>query len=140
MAAADFWADAGKAGAKVIELKGAKGLVESVDAITRDLDDAEVLAELAAEQGDAASEAEASQLLAQLVERFEALELQSFLSGPYDAGGAVVSFQAGAGGTDASDWAQMLMRMYLRWAESMGYKTEILDVVEAEEAPAVVVE
>jgi peptide chain release factor 2 len=134
MASAGFWDDQEKANAKVAELKATKSVVEGIEGISADLDDAEVLGELAAEHQDAASEEEASRMLAGLVERFDALELRSFLSGPYDAGGAIVSFQSGAGGTDASDWAQMLMRMYLRWAEQMGYKTEVLDVVEAEEA------
>jgi peptide chain release factor 2 len=134
MAEADFWSDQEKATARVAELKSARTIVESIDRMTKDLDDAEVLAELADEAKDAASEQEAAEILIQLLERFDAFELRSFLSGPYDAGGAIVSFQAGAGGTDASDWAQMLMRMYLRWAEQMGYKTEVLDIVEAEEA------
>jgi peptide chain release factor 2 len=134
MAQSDFWADQEKATAKVVELKGARNLVEAIDRMTQDLDDAEVLGQLADEQKDSAAEEEATQSVSQLIERFDALELRSFLSGPYDAGSAIVSFQSGAGGTDASDWAQMLMRMYLRWAEQMGYKTEILDVVEAEEA------
>jgi peptide chain release factor 2 len=130
----DFWSDQERAAARVAELKGARTLVESIDGMERDLSDAEVLGELAEEQDDEKAREEAAQLVDRLVERFDALELRSFLSGPYDAGGAIVSFQAGAGGTDASDWAQMLMRMYLRWAEQMGYKTEVLDVVEAEEA------
>jgi peptide chain release factor 2 len=134
MAQADFWSDQSQATARVAELKNARTIVESLDGMVKDLDDAEVLAQLADEQKDAASEQEAAGLVAQLMERFDAFELRSFLSGPYDAGGALVSFQSGAGGTDASDWAQMLMRMYTRWAEEMGYKTEVLDVVEAEEA------
>jgi peptide chain release factor 2 len=134
MAQADFWSDQEKATGRVGELKSARTVVESIDGMNKDLDDAEVLAQLADEHKDPASEAEAAQLVEKLVERFDAFELRSFLSGPYDAGGAIASFQSGAGGTDASDWAQMLMRMYLRWAEQMGYKTEILDIVEAEEA------
>jgi peptide chain release factor 2 len=134
MAEADFWTAQEKATAKVAELKAARSIVESIDGMNKDLDDAEVLAQLAVEHADPSSEQEAAQIVAQLVERFDAFELRSFLSGPYDAGGAIVSFQSGAGGTDASDWAQMLMRMYLRWAEEMGYKSEVLDIVEAEEA------
>jgi peptide chain release factor 2 len=134
MAESDFWSDQDRATAKVAELKAARNTVESIDKMNKDLDDAEVLAELADEHKDAASEQEASSLITQLIERYDAFELRSFLSGPYDSGGALVAFQSGAGGTDASDWTQMLMRMYLRWAEQMGYKTEILDVVEAEEA------
>jgi peptide chain release factor 2 len=134
MAEANFWSDQEKATARVIELKGARTVVESIDRMNGDLDDAEVLGQLAEEQKDAAAEQESVQLVAQLIERFDAFELRSFLSGPYDAGNAILSFQSGAGGTDASDWAQMLMRMYMRWAEEMGYKTEVLDIVQAEEA------
>jgi peptide chain release factor 2 len=134
MAQADFWSDQEKATKRVAELKNARTIVESIDGMSKDLDDAEVLAQLADEHQDEASGREAEDLVQKLIERFDAFELRSFLSGPYDSGNAIVSFQSGAGGTDASDWAQMLMRMYLRWAEQMGYKTEILDVVEAEEA------
>jgi peptide chain release factor 2 len=134
MAQADFWSDQEKATGRVFELKQARSVVESIDGMIKDLDDAEVLAQLADEHKDPASEKEATEIIDKLVERFDAFELRSFLSGPYDAGGAIASFQSGAGGTDASDWAQMLMRMYLRWAEQMGYKTEVLDIVEAEEA------
>jgi peptide chain release factor 2 len=134
MAQSDFWSDQDKATAAVVELKSARTIVESIDKMNQDLDDAEVLGQLADEQKDAASEQEAAGLVAQLVERFDAFELRSFLSGPYDAGSALVSFQAGAGGTDASDWAQMLMRMILRFSEEMGWKTEVLDIVDAEEA------
>ncbi len=84
-------------------------------------DDAELLPEL---------EAEASQLTAKL----ERAEFQLLFSGRYDRGDAILAIHAGAGGTDAQDWAQMLRRMYLRWAEQNGYKTEILDTLAGEEA------
>src|ERR1043165_9115126 len=127
-----FWDVPDKANARVQQLKGARSTVESIDDLARGVDDAATLAELADEAADAASAQEAADSLTGLIERFDAFELRTFLSGPYDAGGALVSFQSGAGGTDASDWAQMLMRMYMRFAETMGWKTEILDVVEAE--------
>jgi peptide chain release factor 2 len=134
MGEADFWNDAETAKKRVAELREAKLVCESLDGMGKGLDDAEALAELAAEANDAASDVEAEGMVAQVVERFEAFELRSFLSGPYDAGDAIVNFQAGAGGTDASDWAQMLLRMYSRFAEQLGFKTEILDVETAEEA------
>ncbi len=85
------------------------------------LDDEELLPEL---------EAEASQLTAKL----ERAEFQLLFSGRYDRGDAILAIHAGAGGTDAQDWAQMLRRMYLRWAEQNGYRTEILDTLAGEEA------
>ena len=115
-------------------MRDAIGICDALDGMSRGLDDAETLAELAAEAKDAASDAEAEGLVLQLVERFDAFELRSFLSGPYDYGDALLNFQAGAGGTDASDWAQMLMRMELRFCEQMGFKAEVLDIEAAEEA------
>lgn len=69
-----------------------------------------------------------------LEEEFEKRSFTAMLSGPYDAGDALLAIHAGAGGTDSQDWASMLMRMYLRWAERRGYETEILDLTEGEEA------
>jgi peptide chain release factor 2 len=134
MGEADFWNDPESAKRRVAELRDAKNVCEALDGLSKGLDDAETLAELAAEAKDAATDLEAEGLVQQLVERFDAFELRSFLSGPYDAGGALLNFQAGAGGTDASDWAQMLMRMHLRFCEQMGFKTEVLDIEPAEEA------
>ena len=134
MGEADFWNDAESAKRRVAELRNAKGVCEALDGMTRSLDDAETLSELAEEMKDPASMAEAEHLVAQTLERFDAFELRSFLSGPYDQGNAVINLQAGAGGTDASDWCQMMLRMYLRFCEQMGFKTEMLDVETAEEA------
>jgi peptide chain release factor 2 len=72
--------------------------------------------------------------VASLQQTFETSELHLLLSGPHDRGDAIIAIHAGAGGVDAADWASMLMRMYLRWAENNGYKTEILDQLEGEEA------
>ncbi len=77
---------------------------------------------------------EASSNLAQLTRELDLWELQQLLSGPYDEGGAVLTINAGAGGTDAQDWAEMLLRMYTRWGESQGYKVHLMEISEGEEA------
>ncbi len=77
---------------------------------------------------------EASSSLAQLTRELDLWELQQLLSGPYDEGGAVLTINAGAGGTDAQDWAEMLLRMYTRWGESQGYKVHLMEISEGEEA------
>jgi len=111
-------------------------LAEPLDAWRRqqsDLDEALIFAEMAGEgDGDAAAEALAK------VESIEAslstLELQRMLGGEYDAGNAIVTLHPGAGGTEAQDWAEMLLRMYLRWAERRGFKTEVVDLQPGEGA------
>ncbi len=97
-------------------------------------EDASVLLELAAEASDSAALAEAEAEARAVAERLEELEFQLVLSGPYDRGNALLAVHAGSGGTEAQDWAEMLLRMYLRWAERRGYKTELLDKTDGEEA------
>jgi peptide chain release factor 2 len=98
------------------------------------LDDAEVLLDLAAEEGDAETYGEALEQLDTAERDLEAAELRCLLGGEHDTSNAIVSINSGAGGTDASDWAEMLMRMYMRWAERHDYATEILDLQEGDEA------
>ncbi len=98
------------------------------------LSDAEVLIELAEEESDSDTAREAAEKVGELRSRFEEAELRRLLSGEYDSYTAIVSINAGAGGTEACDWAEMLLRMYLRWCERRGYRTEILDVQPGEEA------
>jgi peptide chain release factor 2 len=97
-------------------------------------EDAAVLFELGDEADDPAALAEAEAEARAVAGRLEELEFQLVLSGPYDKGNALLAVHAGSGGTEAQDWAEMLLRMYLRWAERHGYKTEILDKTEGEEA------
>ncbi len=104
--------------------------VGSWRALRQRADDAHELAELGDESLRPEIEAERAEIEAQL----DQLELATMLSGDYDADDAILAIHAGAGGTDSQDWAQMLERMYLRWAESRGFKTEILDRSEGEEA------
>ncbi len=106
-------------------LKGFRGLESDVD----DLDE---LAEMAAEDEEIASEL-ASQL-SSVEKRLEELEEERLFSGEYDAGDALVTVNAGAGGTDSQDWAEMLLRMYLRWAERRGFKVEMAEASPGEEA------
>ena len=98
------------------------------------LEDAAVLLELAREADDAATRAEAAEKLDEATRALDEAELRRLLGGEHDANNAIVSINAGAGGTDACDWAEMLLRMYLRWAERRGFKAEILDAQAGDEA------
>ncbi len=98
------------------------------------LSETDVLLELAEEEADADSVAEAETNLVQLTQRLDEAELRHMLSGPHDASATIVSINAGAGGTESCDWAEMLLRMYLRWCEERGFKAEILDIAAGEEA------
>ncbi len=98
------------------------------------LDDAEVLLELASEEGDADSLGEAAGRLGEADELLEDAELKQLLGGEHDRANVILEINSGAGGTDASDWAEMLLRMYLRWAERKGFKTELIHVQGSDEA------
>lgn len=102
--------------------------------LDQELGDANDYLELAAEEGDDGAVADVDRQLDDLDRELRSLELKRMLSGPADNSDAIVSINPGAGGTDARDWAQMLMRMYMRWCERRGFKTEIIDYQEAAEA------
>jgi peptide chain release factor 2 len=102
--------------------------------IDTELSDVAEYLELAAEEGDEGAQEDAEAQIDALDAQLRELELKRMLSGPADGADAIVSINPGAGGTDARDWAQMLMRMYLRWCERRGFKTEIIDYQEAAEA------
>jgi peptide chain release factor 2 len=108
--------------------------VTSIEKLTGDTEDASVLLELGAAEHDEATIAEAAAQMPALDGRVRAAELARMLAGPVDHAGAIVSIHPGTGGNDAKDWAQMLVRMYLRWAERRGYKTEMIDYQEGDEA------
>jgi peptide chain release factor 2 len=108
--------------------------VAAFEKLWRDVDDAKVLLDLGASEKDDATVAEAEALLPALETRVRGAELARMLAGPVDHANAIVSIHPGTGGTDAKDWAQMLMRMYLRWCERRGYKTEVIDFQEGDEA------
>jgi len=108
--------------------------IAGVKSLERELTDAEGLLELAEGDGDTAMVAEAEKSIASLHERAEKLRLESMLSGEADANDTYLEVHAGAGGTESQDWAEMLMRMYTRWAERHGYKVEYLEESEGEGA------
>ena len=111
-----------------------KATVDVHDTQSKALDDASVLLDLADEAKDEATAVEAAGLIDTAEGAIGKLEFARMLSGPYDRNGAIVSINAGAGGTESQDWAQMLLRMYTRWAQRKGYKTETLDLQPGDEA------
>jgi peptide chain release factor 2 len=129
-----LWDDADRARDVTSELSKVKGDVDLWDALAAQLDDAGVLDELAREEGDESQEGEISSSLNALAKRFDELELRSLLAGEYDENDAICEVHAGEGGTDAQDWAEMIVRMYRRWAEKHGYDVEIDEVSEGGEA------
>jgi peptide chain release factor 2 len=127
-----FWDDQGNAAKVSAEHARAQRRLEGFRSLESDIDDLDELAEMAAEDEEIASEL-ASQLPS-VERRLEELEEERLFSGQYDAGGALVTVNAGAGGTDSQDWAEMLLRMYLRWAERRGFKVEMREASPGEEA------
>jgi peptide chain release factor 2 len=108
--------------------------VEGLDGITHGLDDASELLELSADEGDDASIASIAHDVDGLETRIGKLEFRRMFAGEMDSSNAFVDIQAGAGGTEAQDWAEMLLRMYLRWAEDRGWQTELLEASDGEVA------
>ena len=127
-----FWDDPETAAKVNAEHARTTRRLTTFEGLQRDVDDLEGLLELAEEDPDIAGELE--ETLASVESRLEELELERLFSGRYDAGDALVTVNAGAGGTDAQDWAEMLLRMEMRWAERQGFKAELLEVSEGEEA------
>ncbi len=128
-----FWDDQEAAARIVQEQKRARAVVEPVERAEKLLEDAEVLLELG-EEDEAGVRADLEKTFADLEGTLDRAEFQLMLGGEHDHRNAVLNIQAGAGGVDACDWAQMLLRMYLRWAERMDFSCEELDLQPAEEA------
>jgi peptide chain release factor 2 len=133
-AAPDLWNDPDNAQQVTSRLSYVQGEIKRVEDLRRRVDDAQVLWELAEEADDAGSRAEVETELTSLRTAIDELEVRTLLSGPYDAREALVTIRSEAGGVDAADFAEMLMRMYLRWAERHGYAVDVLDTSYAEEA------
>ncbi|MCC6749604.1 MAG: peptide chain release factor 2 [Deltaproteobacteria bacterium] len=129
-----FWNHNERAQELLKEQSRSKELVGNWDRAHGQLEDAEALLELAREAGDESSVEEAGRMADGVATAVEAMEFARMLSGPNDRCSALVNINAGAGGTESQDWAEMLLRMYSRWAERKGYRLEILDVQPGEEA------
>ena len=116
------------------QLNALRGVVDTWDGLTREVDDLVTLQELGEAEADEATLGEVSSELEALTGRLGELEFQLALSGEYDASDAILGIHASEGGTESQDWAEMLLRMYLRWAEKRGFKSEVLEVTPGEEA------
>jgi len=136
-AAPNFWGNAERAQKHIAKLNGLKRAIGGLVEFNRKLDDAGVMVELIGGAGGAEQESygrEFDHTVAALGAELDRLELQSFLSGQFDHNNAILSIQAGAGGTESCDWADMLFRMYNRWAERRGFAIEVQDVQAGDQA------
>ena len=134
MASPAFWDDNRRAQELIRERSELARVVARVTELGGQASDLAVLLELAAEAGDDSVDAEIREGIAKLQRELDEFELKVMLSGPHDAKAAILSIHPGAGGTESQDWAQMLMRMYLRWCERAGFKAEVVDLLPGEEA------
>jgi peptide chain release factor 2 len=137
MSAPDFWNNRERAQADVEEVSRVRSLVNPFGELEREINDFEALQQLAAEESDEGARAQAErEILAEhgrLVHKLEEFELRQFLSGENDRSNAFVTIHSGAGGTESCDWADMLLRMYQRWIERDGYKSQTVDIQQGEE-------
>ena len=129
-----FWDDHENAQKVMKEKKSVENKIEEYETLATAIEDIEVMMELAEEMEDESMIPEISEAYDKACEDVETLRLKTLLTGEYDANSAMVSFHGGSGGTESKDWAEMLFRMYVRWAERKGYKVKILDYQEAAEA------
>jgi len=137
MAAPDFWSDRERAQTDVEEVSRLRALVNPFQALEREIDDFSALQQLAAEETDATARAKVEQEVAteheRLLHKLEEFELRQFLSGENDRANAFLTIHSGAGGTESCDWADMLLRMYQRWIERSGFKSQTVDIQQGEE-------
>ena len=129
-----FWDAPDKAREISQEATQLKNAVESYKQLVSDIEDANVMLEMAIEEDDRSLEGEIKDYVQQIEETVEKQEVLLLLSGEYDANNAILTFHAGAGGTEAQDWCSMLIRMYLRWAEKAGFSIELMDEQPGDEA------
>ncbi len=130
----EVWGNPEKMNRLNAELKSCTSKMEIHQDLTRKLEDASTLMDFYEEAEDQESLDEAEQLLNAAETEIETLRLETLLNGPYDKNNAIISLHAGAGGTEAMDWTEMLLRMYTRWAEKKGFSVKTLDYLEGDEA------
>ena len=137
MSAADFWLNRERAQADVEEVSRLKSLINPFRELEREIDDFEVLQQLATEEQNEAQRLQAGREVVsehdRLIHKLEEFELRQFLSGENDRSNAFLTIHSGAGGTESCDWADMLLRMYQRWIERSGFKSQMVDVQTGEE-------
>ena len=134
MEAPNFWDDPVVSQKKMKELKSMKDDVATYASLKTEFEDIETLIEMGYEENDASLIPEIQEMLDEFTKTYEGIRIKTLLSGEYDSDGAIVSLHAGAGGTESCDWCSMLYRMYCRWAEKKGFKTEVLDFLDGDEA------
>lgn len=132
--APDFWDDMEKAQRILQQIKGMQERISKYKKLINEYEDAITLVQMAREDYDTEIAAEAKIEAKQFLENYESMRISTLLDGEYDGNNVILSLHAGAGGTEACDWATMLLRMYTRWAESQGYKVEVLDYLPGDEA------
>lgn len=130
----NFWDDAKASQESMRELKTLKGVIEEYERLVREYEDVEVLLQMGYEENDASLIPEVEETLNCFIRDFEVLKLDTLLSEEYDKENAILTIHAGAGGTESCDWAQMLWRMYQKWADKKGFTTELLDFLDGDEA------
>ena len=137
MAAPDFWSNRERAQVDVEEVSRLRSLINPFQQLEREIEDFSALQELAAEESDPAHRAQAEKEVAtehdRLAHTLDEFELRQFLSGENDRANAFVTIHSGAGGTESCDWADMLLRMYQRWIERSGFKSQTVDIQQGEE-------
>jgi len=134
MSAPDFWDNQETAQQYVQNASRLKQVVANWQAISKQVEEAKLLLDLVAEEPDEELQQEVQQLIKQINGDLEALELASLLNGEYDSNNAILTIHPGAGGTESQDWAEMLLRMYTRWAERRGFQVEQLNLLPGDEA------
>ena len=134
MSQPDFWNDNEKAQKVLQENKSLKETLDEFNHLESSLEEIDVFIELAIEEGDISLEKEVEKMIENLEKSIDELKIKTLLSGEYDKNNAIVSINAGTGGLDAQDWAQMLLRMYVRWADRKGFKVSTLDMISDPEA------
>ena len=134
MEAPDFWNDPEVSQNKMKEVKSLKDDVATYEALSTQYDDIETMIEMGYEENDPELIPEIDQMMKEFVQTYEDIRMKTLLSGEYDRNNAIVSLHAGAGGTESCDWAAMLYRMYIRWADKKGFSVEVLDSLDGEEA------
>ena len=125
----EFWQDISKAQKIMQEIKSIKGQIEEYEDLMTTIEDLEVLIDLVLEEEDYDTYREIVEGLKDLSKRADEFKLNTLLSGEYDKNNAILSIHSGAGGLEAQDWAEMLLRLYRRWAESKGFQVETLDIL-----------